>query len=115
VCEHNSRKRIPSHFVNEVASIAVVEDQVSRAGEDRARLKLPRGGWMEAQRQSPNLFCINRRKDSAPREFQSCMGSLRCRAEGCATRPTRSPKLLSPPNESSCLKRRCEYASASLR
>jgi hypothetical protein len=24
-----------------------------------------------------------------PREFQSCMGSLRCRAEGFATRPTR--------------------------
>jgi hypothetical protein len=30
----------------------------------------------------PGSFCINRRKDSPPREFQSCMGSLRCRAEG---------------------------------
>jgi hypothetical protein len=38
-----------------------------------------------AQRQNPNLFCISRRKDSAPREPQSCMGPLRCRAEGWAT------------------------------
>ena len=31
--------------------------------------------------QNPNLFCIQRRKDSAPRGFQSCRCSLRCRAE----------------------------------
>ncbi len=28
MCEHNSAKRINSHFWNEVASIAVVEDEV---------------------------------------------------------------------------------------
>jgi hypothetical protein len=40
---------------------------------------------MEAQRQDPNLFCMNRRKDWAPRAFESCMSSLRCRVEGFAT------------------------------
>jgi hypothetical protein len=75
VCEHNSRKRIPSHFVNEVASIAVVEDQVSRAGEDLARVKLPAN---------------NRRSRRKRCNAGSGMGSLRCRAVRVRPPPTPS-------------------------
>jgi hypothetical protein len=43
-----------------------------------------------ARRQNPNLFCTKRRKIRHPREFQSCVRSLRCRAEGFATREFQS-------------------------
>jgi hypothetical protein len=50
-------------------------------------------------RQDPNLICTNRRKDSAPREFQSCMDSPRCGGEGLSTglaRPVGSQAQLTP-------------------
>jgi hypothetical protein len=111
--------------------------EASRKGNDIARVRLRKMWRDESATSKPEPFLHKPQKrfgtprvsiahgfspvprgragHPPPREFQSCMGSLRCRAEGLATRPTRSPKLLSPPNESSCLKRRCEYASASLR
>ena len=53
------------------------------AGEDAQKVERRR---IEERSQNPNLFCIKRRKDLAPREFQSCLGSLGCRAEGLAAR-----------------------------
>ena len=44
MCEHNSTKRLYSHFGDELSSKQRIEEQ----------------------RQTPNLFCRNRRKDSAP-------------------------------------------------
>jgi hypothetical protein len=63
-------------------SITLQSGSIPHCGERGGSLRRR----IEERRQNPNLFCLKRRKSSAPREFQSCMGSLRCRAQGFATR-----------------------------
>ena len=66
---------------------AVSFSDFSRAADEfLARRNFRRCFEVGARSQNPNLFCIKRRKDSAHREFQSCMGPLRFRADGLATR-----------------------------
>jgi hypothetical protein len=44
-----------------------------------------RGEHYQCKGQNPHPF--KNERDAAPREFESCLSEVRCRAEGCATRP----------------------------
>jgi hypothetical protein len=49
-------------------------------GRAAARFFVGRNEWGARRKlQNPNLFCPSRRKDSAPREYQSWLGKVRCR------------------------------------
>jgi hypothetical protein len=96
VCEHNSEKRIPPILRTAWWPTAAVDGEVSCLGDDIAWVKLRKRWRDESVTPNPNLFCIKRRKDSAPPRVSIVHGFTPASRGGVRHLPAKSPRRKEP-------------------